>query len=99
MTPAIATVTLVVDGRPVAVEAGLSVAAALARAGDGITRTSVSGMARAPLCGMGVCQECRVDIDGRRMLACQTTCRDGMTVTTRLPHPARQAHHLPGTAP
>jgi predicted molibdopterin-dependent oxidoreductase YjgC len=98
MTPAIATVNLVVDGRPVAVEAGLSVAAALARTGDGVTRTSVSGMARAPLCGMGICQECRVDIDGRRRLACQTVCRDGMAITTRLPHPARRAHPLPGTA-
>ena len=91
MTPAIATVTLVVDGRPVAVEAGLSVAAALARAGDGITRTSVSGMARAPLCGMGVCQECRVDVDGRRVLACQTLCREGMRVTTGLHAPRQPA--------
>ncbi|RZL94539.1 MAG: (2Fe-2S)-binding protein [Variovorax sp.] len=92
-------VNLVVDGRPVAVDAGLSVAAALARVGDGVTRTSVSGMARAPLCGMGICQECRVDIDGRRMLACQTTCRDGMAITTGLPRPARQAPHASRTAP
>jgi succinate dehydrogenase/fumarate reductase-like Fe-S protein len=32
---------------------------------------------------MGVCQECRVSIDGQRRLACQTLCRDGMQVETR----------------
>jgi D-hydroxyproline dehydrogenase subunit gamma len=40
-------------------------------------------MARAPFCGMGVCQECRVTVDGRAyVLACQTVCRDGMRVET-----------------
>lgn len=71
------------DGRTLKVAAGTSVAAALALAGDGCTRTSVSGQRRAPLCGMGICQECRVTIDGRRRLACQTLCRDGMQVQTR----------------
>jgi predicted molibdopterin-dependent oxidoreductase YjgC len=94
-----ATVTLVVDGRRVAVAPGLSVAAALARVGDGVTRTSVSGMARAPLCGMGICQECRVDIDGRRVLACQTVCRDGMDISTGLPQRLRRPHPEPGDAP
>eukprot|EP01035_Chromulina_nebulosa_P006512 gene6513-8807_t len=32
------------------------------------------GEARAPLCGMGVCHECRVHIQGRIRLACQTAC-------------------------
>ncbi|MGJ7579108.1 (2Fe-2S)-binding protein [Variovorax sp. RHLX14] len=73
---------LTIDGRPARVEPGTSVAAALRIAGDGTTRTSVTGMARAPLCGMGICQECRVDIDGRRMLACQTVCSDGMRIRT-----------------
>ncbi len=77
-----ATVALFIDGRPVRVQAGVSVAAALRLAGAGTTRTSVTGMARAPLCGMGICQECRVDIDGRRVLACQSTCRDGMRIST-----------------
>ncbi|KIP96280.1 MULTISPECIES: 2Fe-2S iron-sulfur cluster-binding protein [Pseudomonas] len=71
------------DGRPLSVAPGTTVAAALALAGDGSTRTSVSGQRRAPLCGMGVCQECRVTIDGLRRLACQTLCRDGMHVETR----------------
>ena len=73
---------LTVDGRQARVEAGTSVAAALRIAGDGTTRRSVTGMVRAPLCGMGICQECRVDVDGRRVLACQTTCSAGMRITT-----------------
>ena len=74
---------LTLDGRALRVAEGTSVAAALALAGDGCTRTSVSGQRRAPLCGMGICQECRVSIDGIRRLACQTLCRDGMRVETR----------------
>ena len=76
-------VTLHINGQPLAVSAGTSVAAAL-RIADatclGVARRSVQGEARAPFCGMGICQECRVDIDGRRRLACQTRCEDGMVV-------------------
>ena len=74
---------LILDGRVLRVDVGTSVAAALAIGGDGCSRTSVSGQRRAPLCGMGICQECRVTIDGRRRLACQTLCQDGMHVETR----------------
>ncbi|MET1080173.1 MAG: (2Fe-2S)-binding protein [Pseudomonas sp.] len=71
---------VMLNGRALQVAEGTSVAAALALGGDGSSRTSISGQRRAPLCGMGVCQECRVTIDGRRRLACQTLCRDGMRV-------------------
>jgi len=50
--------------------------------GMGVARTSVTGQPRAPFCGMGVCQECRVLVDGRRRLACQTVCIEGMRVET-----------------
>ncbi|MCD9031638.1 (2Fe-2S)-binding protein [Luteimonas sp. Y-2-2-4F] len=77
-----ATVRLAVDGREVAVRAGSSVAAAVAIAGAGF-RTSVGGEPRAPLCGMGVCFECRVTIDGgAQRRACLTTAADGMQVRT-----------------
>ncbi|SQF98950.1 ferredoxin [Paucimonas lemoignei] len=74
---------LTVDGRALRVAVGTSVAAALALGDDGSTRTSVSGQRRAPLCGMGICQECRVTIDGLRRLACQTLCREGMQVQSQ----------------
>jgi D-hydroxyproline dehydrogenase subunit gamma len=80
---AAARIHLTVDGRRIEVEAGTTVAAALVLAGVGGTRLSVSGEVRAAFCGMGVCQECRVSIDGRaHALACQTLCREGQTVRT-----------------
>ncbi|SAE42688.1 Hypothetical%2C similar to sarcosine oxidase alpha subunit%2C 2Fe-2S domain [Enterobacter cloacae] len=72
--------SIVIDGEPCDVPAGISVAAALALAGNGVTRSSVSGERRAPFCGMGVCQECRVTVNGRRMLACQTECQPDMVI-------------------
>jgi len=77
------TITLSIDARGVSVEAGVTVAAAIAMAGSGATRRSVGGAVRAPLCGMGICQECRVTIDGRmHQLSCQTLCAEGMKVLT-----------------
>ncbi|MCW5943489.1 MAG: (2Fe-2S)-binding protein [Fimbriimonadaceae bacterium] len=46
-------------------------------------RRSLSGEPRSVLCGMGICHECRVTLDGdphRR--ACLALCRDGMEVRT-----------------
>ena len=74
---------LLLDGQPLKVDEGTTVAAALLLGGDGSSRTSLSGQRRAPFCGMGVCQECRVMIDGQRRLACQTLCHDGMRVESR----------------
>jgi predicted molibdopterin-dependent oxidoreductase YjgC len=78
--------TLTVDARPVRAPGGVSVAAALLSAGVSAFRHSVSGEARAPLCGMGVCYECRVTIDGvphRR--ACLVPVAEGMVVRTGAP--------------
>ena len=75
-------VRLVVDGEPVTVAAGATVAAALMQRG-GITRRSPGGELRGPLCGMGVCQECRVTIDGvPHQRACLRVAVDGQVVRT-----------------
>ncbi len=80
------TITIHINGHRVTVVAGCSVAAAISLAvagAPGITRRSVSGMLRAPLCGMGICQECRVTINGNpHNLACQTMCVAGMQIDT-----------------
>jgi predicted molibdopterin-dependent oxidoreductase YjgC len=73
-------VVLQINGRTVTVMPGVTVAAALALAAMPASRTSVSGEPRTPLCGMGICQECRVRVDGRVRLACQTLCAPGMQV-------------------
>jgi D-hydroxyproline dehydrogenase subunit gamma len=76
-------INLTVNGRQVHVPAGSMVAAAVAMAGIGAYRHSVRGEVRAPLCGMGICFECRVTIDGHaHRLSCQTPVEDGMTVIT-----------------
>lgn len=77
-----ATVEFLLDGKALRVQAGTTVAAALAYQPPGFSRLSVSGQARAPFCGMGICHECRLMVDGRRRLACQTLCSDGMRVET-----------------
>ena len=76
-------VELRINGKGLRIPNGTTVAAALAMAGCDATRRSVSGEARGPFCGMGVCFECRVTIDGQpHRLACQVACRDGMEVVT-----------------
>ncbi len=76
-------IMLTVDGRAVEVPSGTSVAAAILRSGAAATRRSVSGEPRGPLCGMGICYECRATVDGRaQRTTCQTPCRPGMEVWT-----------------
>jgi sarcosine oxidase subunit alpha len=68
------------NGRPTRVPAGMTVAAAILEAGSA-SRLSVRGDRRQPLCGMGVCYECRALIDGQaHQRTCQILCRPGMTV-------------------
>ena len=76
------TLRLGVNGQSVEVPAGASVAAAVAALGVPFRR-SCSGQPRTPLCGMGVCFECRVRIDGvAHLRACMTPARAGMQVHT-----------------
>ena len=75
-------VTLSVNGSPVSVLTGATVAVAVAMAGQAC-RTSVSGEPRGPLCGMGICYECRVSINGMpHCRGCQILCAAGMDVRT-----------------
>lgn len=76
-------ISVAINDQKVVVKPGISVAAAIALSGSPVTRTSVIGQARAPVCGMGICMECRVTIDGQaHQLACQTFCRNGMQIKT-----------------
>lgn len=76
-------IRLRVNGQPVTVPAGTIVAAAIASAGVAGFRRSVGGHSRGPLCGMGICFECRVTINGQaHCRSCQTVCEPGMEVQT-----------------
>jgi D-hydroxyproline dehydrogenase subunit gamma len=75
-------VTVTVNGTPVVVPSGVTVAVAIVMAGQSC-RKSVSGEPRGPLCGMGICFECRVAIDGNpHVRSCQVLCEHGMEVAT-----------------
>jgi sarcosine oxidase subunit alpha len=70
--------TILLNGQPYEVRSGTTLAAALAGLPG---RRSVSGEARTALCGMGVCHECRVTVDGHtQQRACQLLVREGMEV-------------------
>ena len=72
-----------VDGRVVSALAGESLAATLTAAGQLALRRHASGEPRGLYCGMGVCFDCRVSIDGRPgERACMTPVRAGMRVRT-----------------
>lgn len=74
---------LSIDGCTVWVSPGTTVAAAWVDQHAPAIRRSVKGHPRGPLCGMGICFECRATVDGRpQARTCQILCRDGMTVTT-----------------
>lgn len=77
-----ARVQITLDGAVVEVPDGISVAAAIAHAGQTFRR-SIGGDRRAPFCGMGVCFECRVCIDGKaHQRSCMVMVRRGMQVCT-----------------
>lgn len=67
-----------VDGNPVEVHEGARLTAALGR--PPVAGRDLAGSPRGPLCGMGQCFECRVQVEGREVLACMTLVREGMEV-------------------
>lgn len=76
-------VHVVINGQRVDVSAGITAAAALLNAGESSFRSSVGGEARGPVCGMGVCYECRVTIDNvAHQRACLRVVADGMRIDT-----------------
>ena len=74
--------TIRVDGLEIPATTGESLAVALLNNGHIRFRQSCSGQGRDPLCGMGICYECRVRISGRWTRACLEPVRDGMEIST-----------------
>lgn len=75
-------VDLMIDGDMVTVDAGSTVASAILIAGHHC-RTSVTGEPRGPLCGMGICYECRAIVNGTpHVRTCQLVCEPFMEVRT-----------------
>ena len=76
-------IEVTVNGLRVQVAPGTSAAAAVIRAGFATRRSSVAAEPRAPLCGMGVCFECRATVNGvAHTRTCQVACQPGMVIET-----------------
>lgn len=73
---------LKVNGVAVEVPPGTTAAAAAVLARQAC-RTSVTGAPRGPLCGMGICFECRMTINGKpHSRSCQILCEPEMDLKT-----------------
>ena len=86
-----ACVTLLVQGQPITARAGDTLAMALLNAGVvPFRQTPVFGQPRSPLCLMGACFDCLVEVDGQpNVQSCMVEVAEGMQV--RLLNGARRA--------
>lgn len=92
------------EGQEIIAQDGQSLAAALTQAGHNAFRETAKNAQRGIFCGMGVCQDCLVSVDGTpNRRACMTPVREGMIVSRQvaLPEfgeaaetPAEEALHL-----
>lgn len=81
-------VTVQLDGKPVEAREYDTVASLLLRIADPeqYRRSGVSGLPRAPLCMMGVCFECLIEVDGQtNQQGCLIRVWDGMRIRRQMP--------------
>ena len=77
------TIAVTINGVSRQVAGGTMALAAVMMSGAKFVRRSVRGEPRGPLCGMGICFECRATINGRRhSRSCQILCEQGMDIRT-----------------
>lgn len=78
-------IQITIDGKSVEAFEGETVAAAMMAAGLRVFRNTAKTKApRGMYCGMGICFECLVTINGvKNVRACLTPVTDGMTVVTQ----------------
>lgn len=91
-------VTVIVDGVPIQAYRGETLAAAMLAAGRRVFRYAPrTGSPRGLFCGMGVCYDCLMVVDGRpNVRACMTPVVDGMQAVTQR-GPAEGAEPVPAT--
>jgi len=76
-------ITLTINNKSVSVDDGTTVAAAILTGGVDQFRRSVDGNLRGPLCGMGICFECRVTVNGvKHQKSCTLVVHGGMEIKT-----------------
>lgn len=88
------------DGQPVAILPGDTIAAALVRAGVATQRVTRAGEDRGVFCGIGLCHDCLVRIDGRAgQRACMVPAEAGAEVRRHSDHHGTTATPLARLAP
>jgi D-hydroxyproline dehydrogenase subunit gamma len=76
-------ITLQINNQTISVPEGSTVATAVFASKVEKFRRSVSGESRFPLCGMGICFECRVTINGvNHLRSCQILAEEDMKIET-----------------
>lgn len=82
-------IKITVDGKKFEVPAGMTIAAALYFLEQRVMRrTPRNNQPRAVFCGMGVCFDCVVKVNGQANIrSCQTTVNQGMSVFTQKGEP------------
>jgi D-hydroxyproline dehydrogenase subunit gamma len=76
-------IVLRINNQEISITEGSTVATAIFASDTVKFRLSVSGEPRFPLCGMGICFECRVTIDGvKHQKSCQILAENGMIIET-----------------
>lgn len=76
-------VNIKVNSKQFSVLKGSTVATVIFESNAKSFRRSVSGESRFPLCGMGICFECRVSINGvKHQRSCQVLAEEGMIIET-----------------
>jgi thioredoxin reductase len=90
--PAAEDMAILYSGREIGAIPGDTVASALVAARERICRQTDAGDGRGLFCGMGLCSECSVVVDGTpSRLACMTPVHDGMTIDVQPPRPVLAA--------
>jgi len=78
-------IRFIFDGAQMLAYPGDTIASALYAAGKRSWRKATTGEERGLLCGMGVCFDCVLSVDGiSNIRACQTLVKDGMVVETNI---------------
>lgn len=82
-------VIIQIDGQPVAALQGDTLMVAMLANVSSLRESEFGEGRRAGFCLMGACQDCWIwTTDGKRLRACGTTVREGLSISTRNPEAA-----------
>ena len=99
LKPDDARLTFTFEGETVEARAGETIAAALAAADIRTLRMTRDGEPRGLYCGMGVCQDCLVEVDGQPAVrACMTKAGAGCTIRRNISPARLPQSRMPSTS-